>query len=224
MSAQIIRLLVVDDHPIVRAGFRTIEEMASDIQIVGEASDAQEAFRGVANLQPDVVLLDIRLQGHSGIEVCRHIKAASPSPRVLILTSYADEQMILSALEAGTDGYLLKESDTRRLVDAIREVAKGETVFDSRVTRQLASRGSGERGGGAELLGQLSAQECRLLAEVAQGKTDKEVAAALGLTTKRRATTWTASLPSSMCATAPKQRCSMRGHESGSTPLVSEAN
>lgn len=184
MSAQTIRLFVVDDHPIVRAGFRTIEEMASDIRIVGEASDASEALRGIGSFQPDVVLLDIRLQNGNGIEVCRQIKSVSPSPRVLILTSYADEQSILAALEAGTDGYLLKESDTRRLVDAIREVAKGEAVFDPRVTRQLASRSSSHPSSVTNLVGQLSPQERRLLAEVAKGKTDKEAAAILGLTAK----------------------------------------
>src|SRR5205085_4032845 len=130
--------------------------------------------------QPDVVLLDIRLQSADGIEICRQLKSSSPVPRVLILTSYADEQSILAALEAGTDGYLLKESGTHRLVDAIREVARGEAVFDPRVTRQLASRSSGESN--LDLVRQLSPQERRLLSEVAKGKTDKEAAAVLGLT------------------------------------------
>ena len=179
-----IRLLVVDDHPVVRAGLHSVQELAADIRIVAEAGDSGSALTAAASTNPDVVLLDIRLQGQSGIEVCRRLKANSPSLRVIFLTSYADDQLILSALEAGADGYLLKERDTHRLVDAIREVADGGTVFDQEVTHRLAASKSGRSGQPPNLLGQLTAQECRLLAEVAQGKTDKEAAAALGLTAK----------------------------------------
>ena len=180
-----IRLLIVDDHPVVRAGLRTVEEMAADIQIVGQAGSAAEALSTAARCQPDVVLLDIRLQGESGIDVCRKLKAESPAIRVIFLTSYADGQLILSALEAGADGYLLKERDTRRLVDAIREVADGGAVFDPEVTQRLAGNRS-NRTPVAPLnpLGSLTAQELRLLAEVARGKTDKEVAVVIGLTHK----------------------------------------
>jgi len=185
MSAAPIRLLVVDDHPVVRDGLRTIHEMASDIRIVGEAGSAQEALAVAKGAQPEVALLDIRLQGQSGIELCRSLKAALPRLRVLFLTSYADAQLILSALEAGADGYLLKESDTRRLVDAIHEVARGEPVFDPQVMRSLAEvRARSGNNRPADGLRSLSAQEHRLLAEVAKGKTDKEAALALGLTTK----------------------------------------
>jgi DNA-binding NarL/FixJ family response regulator len=179
-----IRLFVVDDHPVVRAGLRTVEEMSSHIRIVGDAGHADDALIQMARLKPDVVLLDIRLQGTSGIELCRQIQTMLPATRVLILTSYVDEQLILSALEAGADGYLLKESDTRRLVNAITEVHRGEAVFDPEVTRQLANRKTGAGGRPAESLTALTAQELRLLAEVAKGKTDKEAAAELGLTAK----------------------------------------
>jgi two-component system, NarL family, response regulator DevR len=180
-SMTAIRLLIVDDHPLLRAGLRTVHEMAPDIHLVGEAKDGAEALAAVRAMLPDVVLLDIRLQGESGIDVCRTLKAAAPSVRVLFLTSYADDQLILSALEAGADGYLLKESDTRRLVDAIREIARGELVFDPQVMRRLVNGRKSTRSDG---FGTLSPQERRLLAEVAKGKTDKEVAAALGLSTK----------------------------------------
>ena len=178
-----IRLLVVDDHPILRAGLRAVQEIAPEIEIVGEAGTAGDALTAVKELMPDVVLLDIRLQGESGIEVCRGIKAGYPLIRVLFLTSYADDQLILAALEAGADGYLLKESDTRRLVDAIREVMAGGGVFDPQVTRSLAAART-HAVASTNPLNELTVQERRLLAEIAKGKTDKEVAVALGLTTK----------------------------------------
>lgn len=180
MSASPIRLLVVDDHPVLRDGLRTIQEMAADIHIVGEAGTAEKALALADNVEADVMLLDIRLQGENGIEVCWQLKARHPDLRVLFLTSYADEELILAALEAGADGYLLKENDTRRLVDAIREVARGGGVFDPQVTRRLASA----KNPPVNALSSLTAQERRLLAEVALGKTDKEAAAALGLTAK----------------------------------------
>lgn len=180
MSADPIRLLIVDDHPVLRAGLRTIEEMAADIRIVGEAGTAEAALRLADSVQADVMLLDIRLQEQSGIEICAQLKARHPELRVLFLTSYVDEELILAALEAGADGYLLKENDTRRLVDAIRDVARGVGVFDPQVTRRLASA----RNPPANALSSLTAQERRLLAQVALGKTDKEVAAVLGLTAK----------------------------------------
>src|SRR5215204_5306136 len=114
MSNRTIRLLIVDDHPIVRAGLRSVEDMSPDIEVVGEANDAKSAVEAAARLKPHVVLLDLRLRGENGIGVCREIKTLSPTTRVLVLTSYVDEQLILSALEAGADGYLLKENDTTR--------------------------------------------------------------------------------------------------------------
>lgn len=179
-----IRLMIVDDHPVVRAGLRTIQEMAPDICIVGEAGDIAGALAAAVTSRPDVVLLDIRLQGQSGIEVCRQLKSMAPTTRIIFLTSYADDQLILSALEAGADGYLLKERDTRRLVDAIREVARGGTVFDQEVTSRLAGGGNGRGGNAGGPRAELTGQERRLLAEVAEGKTDKEAAAAMGLTAK----------------------------------------
>lgn len=185
MNPAPIRLLIVDDHPVVRAGLRTIQQMDATIHIVGEAGTAGEAMSLAIQLQPAIVLLDIRLQGQSGIEVCRKLKSLSPSLRVLILTSYVDEQLILSALEAGTDGYLLKENDTRRLVEAIHEVARGGSVFDPQVTRRLAgAKAGGGLAHAASGIGSLTAHERRLLAEVARGRTDKEVAITLGLTAK----------------------------------------
>lgn len=179
-----ISLFTVDDHPVVRAGLRTVQELSEDIRIVGEAADAATALEAISRLRPEVVLLDVRLQNESGIEVCRQIKRASPTTRVLMLTSFVDEQLILSALEAGADGYLLKENDTQRLVHAIQEVHRGEAVFDSEVSRRLNRATTSGSHQPANRLADLSPQERRLLNEVAQGKTDKEAAVTLGLAPK----------------------------------------
>ncbi|MEO5957912.1 MAG: response regulator transcription factor, partial [Opitutaceae bacterium] len=128
---------------------------------------------------PDVVLLDIRVGNHSGIELCRRIKAQLPAARVLLLSSFLDDRLILSALDAGVDGYLLKENDASRLVQAIEAVQSGEAVFDEAVRYRLSARRENP-----PLLDSLTGQEFRLLAEVAKGKTDKEAAAELGLSPK----------------------------------------
>jgi len=179
-----IRIIIADDHAIVRAGLKQFLAAEKDMVVTGEAADGMETLACVRKAECDVVLLDIRLGESSGIDLCRQIKAASPATRVLILTSYVDDQLILSALEAGADGYLLKESDTKRLVNAINEVHRGEAVFDPEVTRQMASHNDETSDNPAQLIAGLSLQERRLLAEVAKGKTDKEAAAELGLTAK----------------------------------------
>jgi DNA-binding NarL/FixJ family response regulator len=176
-----IRLLLVDDHPIVRDGLIRIQELEPRIQIVGEAATMQSAVEAAQRLNPDVILMDVRLPDGDGIDACRQIKAFAPHIRVLFLTSYANNRFVLAAIESGAEGYLLKESDTQRIVDAIYSILNGRTVFDPIIARQVTGSSSN---GGANPLEILAQQERRVLAEVAKGKTDKEVAAALGLTTK----------------------------------------
>jgi two-component system response regulator DevR len=177
-----IRLLVVDDHPVVRDGLRRVQELERRIEIVGEAATSQAAIEAAGRLLPEIVLMDVRLPDGDGIEACRRIKALLPETRILFLTSYADNRFVLAAMEAGADGYLLKESDAQRIVDAIHAIRQGGTVFDPVITREvMSSLKSGSRG---NPLHALTAQERRVLEEVAKGKTDKEVAATLELTTK----------------------------------------
>lgn len=174
-----IRLLLVDDHPIVRSGLRVVEQLAQDIQIVGEAGTVEDAWARIQELLPDVVLLDLRLPDGDGLEVCRRAKAQYPNLRVVCLTSYASASLVLSALEAGADGYLLKHSDGQRIVDAVREVLAGNPVLDPALDEDLRTKP-----GRPNPLKTLSPGELRVLREVAKGFTDKEVSSHLKLSVK----------------------------------------
>lgn len=173
----IIRLLLVDDHPVVRDGLHRIQQLEPRIQIVGEVDTMLSAVEAARRLRPELILMDIRLPDGDGIAACRQIKTFLPETHVLFLTSFADNQLVLAAIEAGADGYLLKESGAQRIVDAINSIMNGGSVFDPVVRRQVPVTGGNP-------LEVLAARERRVLAQVAEGKTDKEVAATLGLTTK----------------------------------------
>jgi DNA-binding NarL/FixJ family response regulator len=177
-------VLLVDDHPVVRTGLRIIAEVNAAITVVGEAANAAEALLAVRELQPDVLLLDVRLPDRSGLEVCRELKAARNGPRVLFLTSFADNQLVLAAMQAGGDGYLLKDNEPRDIVAAIRKVMRGETMFDPVVTRAVERELKSVLPKAADPLAELSDQERRVLAEVAAGKTDKDIATTLNLQPK----------------------------------------
>ena len=176
-----IRLLLVDDHPVVRNGLQRMHELEPRIQIVGEAATMQSAVDAARRLGPDVILMDVRLPDGDGIAACRKIKVFLPETHILFLTSDADNRFVLASMEAGADGYLLKESGAHRIVDAIQCILNGGTVFDPVVTHDVL-RNLRQRS--VNPLNALADRERRVLAEVAQGKTDKEVAAALDLTTK----------------------------------------
>lgn len=181
-ESKTIKLLLVDDHPIVRDGLAKLDQIDPQLRIVGAVGSVTEAIVLARKSTPDVVLLDLRLPDGSGIEACRRIKADSPKTRVLFLTSFADNDVVLSAMEAGADGYLLKESDAKKIIDAIRTVMKGGAVFDPIVTKSVMK--NARLSANASLLAELTGQEKRVLAEVATGKTDKEVAHILGLSSK----------------------------------------
>lgn len=177
-----IKVLVVDDHPVVRNGLRLIQELDEKIKVLGAAGSFQAALAEANRLKPDVVLMDVRLPDGDGIEACRRIKSQLPKTRVLFLTSYADNNLVLGAMEAGAEGYVLKESDAQRIVDAIHSIMRGGTVFDPVMSGQILRNPRQ-----TELnnpLATLTEQERRILEEVAKGRTDKEVAAALGLSAK----------------------------------------
>ena len=178
-----IRLLLVDDHPVVRNGLRMVVDIDSRLQIVGEAGNIESALLRIADLSPDVVLLDVRLADEDGLEVCRRGKELHPSLRVICLTSYADDDLVLAALAAGADGYLLKQNDAGVIVEAIHAVMAGRVVFDPVVAPALAA-GDARWTVEEQRLRSLAPGELRVLAEVAQGQTDKEAAAVLNLSVK----------------------------------------
>ena len=130
IQADPIRVLIVDDHTVVRIGLRTLLTHSAGFRVVGEAQTAAEAVQLNEQTHPDVVLMDVRLPDGSGVEACRKIKADHPEARVLMLTSYTDEEAIVGAVMAGASGYLLKQADAERLTQAIREAAAGELTLD----------------------------------------------------------------------------------------------
>ena len=179
-----VRLLIVDDHPVVRTGLRQIEDTEPSIQVVGEAATGAQALEQTRRLHPDVVLLDYRLPDVSGHEICRRLKAEFPAVRVLFLSSYAVDSTVTAALDAGADGYLLKENDAQKIVDAIFTVCRGGMVIDPAIARATVARRREAAAAPCSILDRLSEQEQRVLAEVASGKTDKEIAHALKLEAK----------------------------------------
>ena len=180
-----IRLVIVDDSPLIRAGLRAVLEGNAAVEIVGEAGTAELGLAAVMHHTPDVVLLDLRLPDRSGLAVCRDIVRRRPETRVLILTSAADERNVHEAIAFGAHGYLLKENDGASLVAAIIRVAAGHSVVDPSLTDQMVRlMKRGQEPTGAERLAVLSPQERRVLALLADGLTNKEIGAKLGLTEK----------------------------------------
>ncbi len=180
-----IRVLLVDDHEIVRLGLRTLLSLRQGLEVVGEAGSVAEAIAEAGRLAPDVVLLDVRLPDGSGVEACREILARTPATRVLFLTSYADQEAVVATIFAGAAGYVLKEIASESLLRAIRAVAAGQSILDPAVTQPVLARMQALAQQGPQSNEQgLSPQESRVLALVAEGKTNKEIAAALDLSEK----------------------------------------
>lgn len=178
-----IRLVLVDDSELVRVGLRALLGTEPDLSVEAEAASVSSGVAACARTKPHVVLLDIRLPDGTGFDACRQILKVSPDTRVLFLTSLVDDTMVDEAIRSGAHGYLLKEVDGRGLTHAIREVAAGKSILDPAVTArvmQLVKSASGAK----DPLAVLSAQERRVLALIAEGCTNKEVAANLGLSEK----------------------------------------
>lgn len=180
-----IDLLIVDDHPVVRVGLRSLLSREPTIEVVGEAGTAAEAVAQAARLQPNVIIMDVRLPGSSGVEACREIRSADPKVHIIMLTSHADEDAIFNSIMAGADGYLLKQVSGQELVQAIETVATGQSLLDPAVTHKVLEKIKRlATGRGISEISQLSAQEQKVLALVSEGMTNREVARVLGLSDK----------------------------------------
>lgn len=180
-----ISVALVDDHALVRLGLKTLINDEADMQIVGEAGTASEALEMVGKAHPQVVLMDIRLPGEGGLEAARRISSRFPETRVVMLTSFADEELVMSAIRAGVSGYLLKEVGNEEVLRGIRLAAEGKSVLDAATTSRLFARvRQSEKKDDEDAFRDLSAREMEVLFEVAQGKTNGEIAQALHLSEK----------------------------------------
>lgn len=185
MRSKRITVLLVDDHEVVRLGLRSLLSRESSVEVIGEAGTASEALAQAARLKPDVVVMDVRLPDKSGVEACREIRSEDSKVQIIMLTSHADEEAVFNSILAGASGYLLKQIRGQELVRAIETVATGRSLLDPAVTQKVLDKvkwlASGRR---HDELAQLSAQEQKVLALVAEGKTNREIGRALGLSDK----------------------------------------
>jgi DNA-binding NarL/FixJ family response regulator len=178
-----LRVLLVDDHEVVRQGLKALLDAEDSIHVVGEAGTAAEAVRRVGYDNPEVVVMDVRLPDGSGVDACREIRSRWPDVRVLMLTSYADEEALVAAIMAGAAGYVLKRIDSDELLRSIERVGRGESLLDPEMTERLFRKIRGE----AEedpLLARLSPQERRILDLISEGMTNREIADELYLAEK----------------------------------------
>jgi len=173
-----IRVLLVEDHGLVRAGLERLLSRVEDVEVVGGAADGAEAIRLVADTNPDVVLMDLSMPNVDGIEATRKIVAARPQAQVVVLTSVIDRERILAALDAGAVGYLLKDSEPQVLIEGIRSASRGESPLSPKAARTLlTARAERDRP-------ELSERERQVLGCVAQGKPNKQIARELGISEK----------------------------------------
>ena len=168
------RVFLLDDHEIVRRGLRELLEAEGDLVVAGEAGTAAEALARIPATRPDVAVLDVRLPDGDGVEVCRDVRSAHPEVRCLMLTSFADDEALFSAILAGASGYVLKQVRGTDLVDAVRRVAQGQSLLDPTVTARVLERLRAPAPAGAEPPG-LTDQERRILDLIAEGLTNRQI-------------------------------------------------
>ncbi|MEX1047662.1 MAG: response regulator transcription factor [Actinomycetota bacterium] len=185
MADQPLRVLIVDDHEVVRDGLKSLFKSTEDIVVAGEAGTVGEAIDEADRTRPDVVVMDVRLADGSGIEATREIRAKHPKTQVIMLTSFADDEALFASIMAGASGYVLKQVRSGELIRAIRAVGEGKSLLDPDVTKSVLDRlRKGKHLMKDEKLARLSPQEERILAAVADGKTNREIGEDLGLAEK----------------------------------------
>ena len=185
MAEPPLRVMLVDDHEVVRGGIRAMLQSTDDIVVTAEAASVREAIDEAARARPDVIVMDVRLTDGSGIEATRQIRADRPESKVLMLTSFADDEALFASIMAGASGYVLKQINAAELLRAIRAVGRGESLLDPAVTTSVLDRlRKGKHLMQDEKLARLSPQEERILALVADGQTNKEIGEELHLAEK----------------------------------------
>ncbi|MDE0721228.1 MAG: response regulator transcription factor [Dehalococcoidia bacterium] len=177
-----LKILIVDDHDIVRKGLAMLVSRQEDLTVVAEAGTVAEAVEKARERVPDVVVMDIRLPDGTGIEACREIRDENSDVKVLMLTSYSDEEAVMGSIMAGASGYLLKEIRSQEIVDAIRRVGSGQSLLDPSVTASVLERV--RRGKEEDVLAQLTDQEKKILELIADGQTNREIAGQINLSDK----------------------------------------
>ena len=180
--AKTIRILIADDHSVVRAGLRTLLETHGHFRVIAEAATGEDAIRLAKEHHPDVAVLDIRMPGVSGIEACRQITELVPTCRVIMLTSYAEDELLLAAIQAGASGYVLKRIGDNELVQAVERVSRGEGMLDPAMTASVfAEVRKANQAQHAVAFAELTPQELAVLAHVAEGMTNRQIAVKLYL-------------------------------------------
>jgi DNA-binding NarL/FixJ family response regulator len=179
-----IRVVIVDDHAILREGVRALLQLQPDMEVAGEASNGTEAIEAVAKLDPDVVLMDIAMPGLGGIEAALELKKQGRRAKILILSQYEDREYVRRLLKAGVSGYVLKKSAGAELANAVRAVHRGGLVLDPEVARTAMAEANPATPGAADPYEALTDREKQVLKLVAEGKSNKEVAEVLGISVK----------------------------------------
>ena len=177
-----IRVMIVDDHSIVRVGLQQVLDQSGEFEVVGQAADGEEAVRVAADVLPDVVVMDVMMPKKDGVEACREIMESAPETRVLMLTASTEEDAVVEAVAAGATGYLQKETDREQLLSAVRNVARGDLRLPTEIVRRTfeAIRGGGKVGD-ADAAAGLTSREREILVSFARGKSYARIAEARGI-------------------------------------------
>jgi DNA-binding NarL/FixJ family response regulator len=178
------RVMIVDDHEVVREGLRSLLRRRPDLVVVGEADSVESAVREARTTVPDVIIMDVRLPDGSGVEACREIRSERPETKVLMLTSHADEDAVFASIMAGAVGYLLKQTRTGILIEAIERVMRGESLLDPAVAHRVLERVRTGKIEADDELALVSVQERKVLDLIGEGKTNKEIAKDMVLSDK----------------------------------------